>query len=446
MIDQQKTQEQLASISEHLITRRTAILDAWRSRVNSDPELTTGSALSRTLFNDHIPDILDSFARRLRSWPDEISMEVQEQENVGMTAHGLHRWQQGFRLRELTREWGYLQLCLVDEMETFAHERPELYPVAIATALRSLTHLCVAGVSDSADQYWQLEQAEAAGRLRDLEQALAAVNEIESARAAGWHQAAHDLRGGVSVVAMATSLLNDGKVEESDRLKSAALLQRSVSSLHEMFNHLIDLARLEAGHEQRHVEPFDAAILLSNISLIMQPVAQGHGLFLKAEGPPSLPVEGDRLKVQRILQNLVLNALKYTHEGGVVITWQSSNECETERWMVSVQDTGPGLSGDAHSPLTDRLHEATLGAQQVEKNAEDSGTSAKHDEPAATLVSQSSLPVQTLPSPLRRQAGEGIGLSIVKGLCGLLDATLEVETSHGQGTTFRVTFPSSYPA
>jgi hypothetical protein len=52
-----ETQEQLAALSAHLGARRPAILEAWRAVVDNDPDLTTGSSLSRTQFNDHIPDI-----------------------------------------------------------------------------------------------------------------------------------------------------------------------------------------------------------------------------------------------------------------------------------------------------------------------------------------------------------------------------------------------------
>ncbi len=442
MNTEHKTQEQLATLAEHLRVRRVAILREWRATVDRDPDLTTGSALSRTLFNDHIPDILDSFSRRLQAWPEEINAQEQGQEDEGMTAHGLHRWQQGFRLRELTREWGYLQLCVVDELESYARAHPEVEPATLATALRALTHLCVAGVSDSVEQYWQLQQAEAAGRLQELEQAVATVNEIETARAAGWHQAAHDLRGGVTVVSVATSLLNDDEVQEPERRQSAAILQKSVSSLHTMLDNLIDLARLDAGQEQRTVAPFDAAALLGDFCLIMQPVAQTHGLSLECEGPGSLPVEGDRAKVHRIVQNLVLNAIKYTPRGGINVRWETSQESDTRRWMVSVQDTGSGFNGALGASVMNRLRVATQGAQQIEATAVAEGTSSNQDEPAVTLASQSPY----LPSsPLQEQVGEGIGLSIVKGLCDLMDATLEVETSRGQGSTFRVTFPCSYP-
>ncbi|HEX8550958.1 MAG TPA: HAMP domain-containing sensor histidine kinase [Abditibacteriaceae bacterium] len=432
---QTTTREQLGALVDHLYARRPALLESWRVVVDNDPELTSGTALSRTLFNDHIPDILDSFGRRLHAWPDKISTAAQEQENKGMVSHGLHRWQQGFRLRELTREWGYLQLCLVDEVENYAKAHPEIEPTVIATVLRELTHLCVTGISDSVEQYWQLQQAEAAGHLKELEQALGAVNEIEKVRAAGWREAAHDLRGSVGVVKLATSMLQDREVPETMRHQVSTVLERSVSSLHDMLNGLIDLARLQAGHEQRTLAPFDAAVLLGDLCLATQPVAEAEGLFLKNEGLQSLPVVGDRAKVQRIVQNLVLNALKYTQKGGVIVSWGISEESDAERWMVSVQDTGSGFVGNFGVSMSGRLREATQGAHDVEEEATARGTSSNSDEPATTLASQ---------SPLHQQAGEGIGLSIVKNLCDLLDATLELESSSGQGTTFRVTFPRVY--
>lgn len=406
--------------------------------VDNDPDLTTGSALSRTQFNDHIPDILDSFAHRLQAWPDETSVLVQQQEHEGISSHGLHRWQQGFRLRELTREWGYLQLCVVDEVESYATAHPEVGPAVIATALRALTHLCVAGVSDSTDEYWRLHQAEAAGHVRDLQQALVEVIELENARSVSWHQATHDLRGSLTAVSAASHLLHKGDIPEQLRPEVTAILKRGVTSLHDMLNNLIDLARLEAGHEQRAVAPFDAAVLLHDFCLTMQPLADAQGLYLKCEGPDSLPVEGDPAKVQRILQNLVLNALKHTQQGGVVVAWESGKESDADRWMVSVEDTGPGIHAASGSPMAHQLRAATRSSHEVEDKATASDTSSNRDEPAVTLDSQSPH------RPLSQQAGEGIGLSIVKGLCDLLDATLELETGSGQGSTFRVTFPSFY--
>jgi len=435
---QTKRKNQLADIATHLEARRADILQAWRAKVDNDPDLTTGTSLSRTQFYDHIPDILDALDERLRAWPLEVSRKLQQQEKEGTASHGLHRWQQGFRLRELTREWGYLQLCLIDEIDAYGTAYPESEPAVIAMAIKALTHVCVAGVSNSADQYWQLDKDEAAGHVRDLEQALALVSALENNRASGWHQATHDLRGGLSMLGLSSSLLSSEELSEPDRVQTTALLQKSVTLLHRMLDDLVALARLDAGQEQRLIAPFDAAELLRDYCTTMQAAAEAQGLWLRYEGPDSLPVEGDRTKVQRIVQNLVLNALRYTKQGGVEVAWASLRENDCDRWVVSVQDTGPGFHGDTGIPMANQITKATQSSHDVEDRAREEGTSTNQDEPAHTQASQSPQ------HKAHQQAGEGIGLSIVKGLCNLLDATIELETRSGQGSTFSVTFPSHY--
>jgi sensor histidine kinase regulating citrate/malate metabolism len=100
-----------------------------------------------------------------------------------------------------------------------------------------------------------------------------------------------------------------------------------------------------------------------------------------------------------------------------------------------VQDTGPGFQPQSPSARRGRaLRHATEEAHELDASA-GSGPA-----PAATLKSQSD------PRSLTVPAGEGIGLSIVKRLCELLDASLELETAPGPGTTFRVVLPRVYPA
>jgi signal transduction histidine kinase len=248
-------------------------------------------------------------------------------------------------------------------------------------------------------------------------------------RAEAWREAAHDLRGSVSVVHGAAQVLQHD-IPEPTRLRFSEMLQRSVASLHDMLNDLMNLARLEAGQEQRHVAPFDAAVLLADFCTTSLPLAEAQGLFLKAEGPPSLPVHGDRAKIQRILQNLLLNAVKYTRQGGVTVIWGPRAE-GADSWMFCVQDTGPGLQAGPGAPLATQLYEAT----QTSHETDDSESNETH---APTV------PAQSLASPAHQVSGEGVGLSIVKRLCELLDASLELETSPGSGSTFRVILPRSY--
>jgi signal transduction histidine kinase len=137
----------------------------------------------------------------------------------------------------------------------------------------------------------------------------------------------------------------------------------------------------------------------------------------------------------RIAQNLMLNAFKATTKGGVRVVW----EARDEHWTLSVQDTGPGFTRGPAAPLERALKQATEESHEVESRAAAAGEPLGANAPAVTLPSQSA---HRSPQAL---SGEGIGLSIIKRLCELLDASIELETASGEGTTFRVTFPRSYP-
>jgi len=122
---------------------------------------------------------------------------------------------------------------------------------------------------------------------------------------------------------------------------------------------------------------------------------------------------------------------------GVTVIWQAGTDSNTRKWMFSVQDTGPGLDTGHDTPLATQLHEATRAAHAAdEKNGSPTGTGDITNAPTAPTGSQ------TLPH--NSQPGEGVGLTIVKRLCELLDASLELETHPGEGSTFRVILPRHY--
>jgi signal transduction histidine kinase len=428
--------EQLSALASELFERRDAILQAWRDYGEAAPERSIGSTLSRAQFNDHIPAVLDCFGRTLQAWPDKPEPLADRIETEKVIEHGLQRWQQGYQLSELIREWGYLQMCVAAELERYAMAHASLEPSVMPAARQVWTQLCADGVTGSATQYGHLQQTESAGHVNDLERALADLQTMEQTRAEGWRTAAHDLRGVVTVVTGAATLLNvSSTLPEPERVAVADMLRKSVASLHDMLNDLLSLARLDAGHERRDIATFDAAVLLRDFCTASQATATDRGLFLKMDGSSTLPVEGDKTKVLRILQNLLLNAVKYTQRGGVSVTWGPDQTRDTDRWTFSVQDTGPGIDEAVAAPLAQELHHATEAAN----DAKEASTDRRRDmAPAATLPSASKA------MPASQQPGEGVGLSIVKRLCELLDAGLELETRPGRGTTFRVILPRRY--
>jgi signal transduction histidine kinase len=426
--------QQLAALSDLLAARREAILVAWRKLDRADPEQMTGRALTIGQFLDHIPPILDAYEHKLRSRPggtDAQAADVEKKEEG--VKHGLHRWQQGYRLKELVSECGHLQFCVFEELGNIVAAHPELEPATLLEARRQLLHLINDTISESAAQYERMQQAEAAGRAVDLMNALAAVDELEQRRAALLHQAVHDLNSDVLGVSMAATQASRTGMAETDRAEAAAFLQRAVQGMTSMLGELMDLARLEAGQENREIAGFDAGALIQELCDSNQPFAVARHLFLKTEGPARLAVEGDADKVRRVAKNLLVNALKYTEDGGVTVSWGE----EKENWWLMVKDTGPGMMSAASEPLKAGLQEATASAKESDEKS-----AAIKGETSQVLAAPGDTAFRTRAA--QNQPGEGIGLSIVKRLCELLDASLEIASSPETGTTFRVVFPRRY--
>lgn len=426
---------ELAALADYFAGRREAILAAWGRAVEADPKLSAAARLSRTQFNDHIPSVLNALERELRRGNGAKPSEAEE--GVESAAeHGLHRWHHGYNQEEVMREWGHLHLCLLNELENYVTTGQNLNTDSVRSARLAVARLCNDGVVESAVRYAHLQQAEAASRLRDLERTLAHLQRMEHERATAWREAAHDLRNKVGIVDTVSATLN--RVPEQVRAEYVTMLQESVASLRTLLNDLAILGRLEAGHEKRNLQTSDVAVTLRQLCATIQPLASERNLFLNTEGPTTLSVQGDAVKIQRVAQNLILNAIQYTERGGVKVSWNAVDREGLEQWELCVQDTGPGFQHASPTPLTQALKEATEEAQTVEEQSEQTHSSAAQAQPAPTLPSQS---IREHANPER---GEGIGLSIVKRICELLDASLELQTDIGKGSMFRVTFPRRY--
>ena len=428
--------DSLLMLASHFAQRRDAILEAWRERVTNDPKLTTGAALPRALLQDHLPALLEDFEHRLGAADASARAAAKDEQKGDAAAHGMHRWQQGFDLSEVTRELGRLNQCVVDEIERCTTNQPPVAAAALAEARRIWADVYGVALSASTSQFFKLRQVEAAGHVADLEQALDSLRDLDQQRALLWQQAAHDLRGNLGVVVMATAGLASTQATDDVKARFLATLDRNVRALHRLLEDVTSLARLQSGQETRSVAALDASRLLLDLSDALQAFAGERRLALTFDGPPSFTVVGDAIKTERIVQNLVLNAIKYTRQGGVAVRWGEIAGDDPGRWFIEVKDTGPGFDAGPRTALAGALGVATDLSKDISADAEQ-GEVTHVERSQSTLPD--ARPGQALPS------GEGIGLSIVKRLCTLLDATLEFESRPGEGTTFRVLLPKSYP-
>ena len=459
-----QVQQQLEQMAGVIDARRAEVTAAWRRKVSADVLLASSPAWSRLQFEDHIPDVIEVLSLKMRSWPDIASLYQRQQDTA--RAHSKHRWQQGYDMRSLAREWGHLNSCLLEMLDRHWVQAPTPdLQAALRVAHSLVSEIILESTSESVSEYARLQQSEAATCARQMEAAIEAMREEERWRGQVLREAAHDLRGSLGIVSGSASIIDRTSMAEDDRAEVGRILRRGVHSLHEMMTDLIDLARLEAGEEIVAGRFFDVAQLLRALGATALPLAQAKGLSLSLEGPDELHAWGDSVKVRRIAQNLLLNAIKYTHEGGITLAWAPDGE---DRWLLRISDTGPGLHPSPATPLAHALHEATNTSRQVEGRTE--GEQNPAGIPNASPSAAASAPPPAPPptdAPFLNSAtdgagseaasdqdgasrarvtlvtsvpGEGVGLSIVKRLCDLLGASIELDTQIGEGSTFRVLF------
>ena len=279
--------------------------------------------------------------------------------------------------------------------------------------------------------------------MRDLESAVKQLRALEKERADILRQAAHDLRGSVGVITNATAVLARTTSEEM-RTDFFRILDRAIGSTQSLLGDLIDLNRLEAGQDRVQITTFDVSVVLRDLSESLRAEATARNLFLKVEGPASLLVRGDSVKLQRIVQNLVLNALKATDAGrrsaplarGTGQSRAGSSQLRT-RVLDCAARMRPHSLGPCVKPPIRRTKAKPLSTRMTSR------VSVRVRPPCKVRLRPAT--GESANGVVSRELGEGIGLSIVKRLCELLGAAIELETEPGRGTRFRLTFPTDMP-
>ena len=410
-------------IADYLFSRRDAILQRWRMKCEEDEGLAHVVVLDRIEFNDHLPMILNVLGQRLRNEPEES-------DPVRLaTFHGLHRWRKGRALGDILNELDYLYEILNDELRIFKKHKGQIGTSAILNAALQIARLKEETIRGSVTEYAVQQQIAAASRSAGLQRALDDLNQLVRNRGDILRKSSHDLKSNFGVIQGVASLLNkDGRPEE-ERAQLVEMLGRNLTHLQDVLGQLTDLARLEAGQEELHISTFDASSTLWEIVAATRPLAESKGLMLMDNGPERLEVQGDLVKVKRVVHNLLMNAVKYTSAGVVSVSWSSEDGV---RWYIGIQDSGTGLPSNLASVISAQLKPHPEPTAVLEPDPE-TGTETPP-------ISQPEYPVD---GP-NQGGGEGLGLHIVKHLCELMSASLVVESVAGKGTLFSIRLPMVY--
>ena len=245
----------------------------------------------------------------------------------------------------------------------------------------------------------RLQNAELVEELRAQKKAAEEANVAKSRFLA---VASHDLRQPLHALQLFVQALEDITLPTHAQ-QLVANVRRSVDSMEELFDALLDISRLDAGNVHARLETIPLAELFDRLSFEYAQVARQKGLGLTVM-KTSAYVRSDPTLLARIVRNLVANAVRYTERGCVMIGCRRQGE----RLRIEVWDTGPGIAPDKHAEVFQEF--AQLGNPERD-----------------------------------RRKGLGLGLAIVDRLARLLGHEVRLRSIVGRGSVFSVTVPRGHP-
>ena len=236
---------------------------------------------------------------------------------------------------------------------------------------------------------------EAERQLRDAKEVAERANASKSRFLAA---ASHDLRQPLQAIDLQRAIL--ARIATAPAaVRAIENLGSSIDTMRNALDSLLDLSQLETGAIQAEPVEFALNDLLQAITREFDGLASSKGLQLRAPTTTAL-VRTDRRLLERVLQNLVANAIKYTDDGRVLIG------CRRRQHRVSIQvwDTGIGIAADKLEPIFDEFFQVANAARE-------------------------------------RRLGLGLGLSIARAAADLVGSRLEVCSVPGKGSVFSVAVP-----
>ncbi len=243
------------------------------------------------------------------------------------------------------------------------------------------------------DVVWQRTE-----ELRTARDAAQAANRAKSRFLANM---SHEIRTPMNAVLGFSQLLLRDSALTSGQRQHLETITRSGDHLLSLIDGILQLAKVEAGHVEVVESAFDLVGLLDDIERLFRPRATEKGLSLEVEGRDDVPrhVRSDEGKLRQVITNLLGNAIKFTHTGGVVVRVARHGV----RLVIEVCDSGPGITPEEMSSLFEKFEQTETGRASGE--------------------------------------GTGLGLAISRELIRLMGGDVHVTSKPGEGSVFRVEVP-----
>ncbi len=213
--------------------------------------------------------------------------------------------------------------------------------------------------------------------------------------------ASHDLRQPLHAMGLFAEALR-ARTHEPEVAQLVNSINESVDALEGLFSELLDITRIDSGGVEVHPDNFELAEIFRKVRLHFEPAAFEKGLALRIRGGQHVAF-ADPLLVERIVRNLLSNAIRYTSDGSVLVSCRRRGE----RLLLQVWDTGPGIGASERARVFEEFYQV----------------------PGTAAVS------------VEQKKGLGLGLAIVKRLAELMSAPLTLRSEPGRGSVFTLELP-----
>ena len=270
-----------------------------------------------------------------------------------------------------------------------------IWPLTPFTALGCLISNCFLHV-------FVIQDEQTAKHLAKLEEALERAHAAERARSMFFSIVSHDIRTPLNAILGYSELLQDGIENPAERAEALKSIRASGTTLLQLVNDVLDLAKMDSGKMMLAPEPVKLALLTDEVFSSFRLAAAEKGIELVNRTTDVPTVMLDEHRFRQILFNLVGNAVKFTAKGSITVSASYTGT----NLELAVSDTGCGIPPD----MLTRVLDPFVQVQDPSHSAE-------------------------------RKRGTGLGLSICKRLVELMGGKLIVESELGKGSTFRARIP-----
>jgi PAS domain S-box-containing protein len=226
--------------------------------------------------------------------------------------------------------------------------------------------------------------------------------ELDRAKTAFYSNVSHEFRTPLTLIAGPVEELRGEFAGSDPRVREQLeVVRRNALRLGKLVNTLLDFSRIEAGRMQARFAPVDLATLTAELASVFRSAVERAGLAFEVDAAPlPEPVYLDRSLWEKIVLNLLSNALKFTFDGAIRVAVRTDGD----RALVTVADSGVGVPEHEMPRLFERFH-------RIENTR------------------------------ARSHEGSGIGLALVKELVALHGGTITASSTEGEGTEFTIALP-----